>query len=307
MGAAGMTYEKGEAEDYGKQVYDHYLAMDTTVNTVADDKPALTASWVKQWQEAVDQGARCELQDNVLVRPLHDKISQQPSGSVCGYFYKPGLHAGDVAKLVADLQSTGVNVYELDRAVTVDGAHEFGPGATKSETLPAGTLWIPMDQPMKHWIQAVLGENPFIPFAYYYDVVTWSYSLMRGLGGDGVLTKQMPSGAKMHEIGAPQLGSAPGTSAPVYAFATDSMAGLGLVVDLTDKGAKVSRAGAAFDAAGRHFPTGTALVDGASIKLDDLARAAAARQTPVGALGAYPSGARLAIAKPKIGIYTGGP
>ena len=307
MGAAGMTYEKGEAEDYGKQVYDHYLAMDTTVNTVANDKPALTRRWVEQWQEAVDQGARCELQDNVLVSPLHDKISQQPRGSVCGYFYKPGLHTGDVAKLVGDLQSTGVNVYRLDRPVTVGGVHEFGPGATKSETLPEGTLWIPMDQPMKHWIQAVLGENPFIPFAYYYDVVTWSYSLMRGLGGDGVLTRQMPSGTRMHKIGAPQLGSAPAAAAPVYAFATDSMAGLGLVVDLLDKGAKVSRAGAAFDAGGTHFPTGAALVDGSTIKLDDLARAAAARQTPVIGLPGNPAGTKFPIAKPKIGIYTGAP
>ena len=35
MGSAGMTYEKGTNENYGKQVYDHYLAMDTTVNVVA--------------------------------------------------------------------------------------------------------------------------------------------------------------------------------------------------------------------------------------------------------------------------------
>ena len=69
----------------------------------------------------VDQGARCELQENKLVSPLHDKIIQQPSGSVCGYFYKPGPHSGDVAKLIADLQSTGVNVYRLDQAVTVGG------------------------------------------------------------------------------------------------------------------------------------------------------------------------------------------
>ena len=32
MGAAGMTYEKGNSEVYGKQVYDHYLAIDTTLN-----------------------------------------------------------------------------------------------------------------------------------------------------------------------------------------------------------------------------------------------------------------------------------
>ena len=35
MGAAGMTYEKGTSEVYGKQVYDHYLAIDTTINVTS--------------------------------------------------------------------------------------------------------------------------------------------------------------------------------------------------------------------------------------------------------------------------------
>ena len=40
-GAAGMTYEKGSSENYGKQVYDHYLAMDATVNISSDQKVSL--------------------------------------------------------------------------------------------------------------------------------------------------------------------------------------------------------------------------------------------------------------------------
>ena len=60
------------------------------------------------------------------------------------------------------------------------------------QTLPAGTLYIPMDQPLKHWIQAVLGEDPYIPFSYFYDVVQWSYSLQRGSSGDGFLTSCRP-------------------------------------------------------------------------------------------------------------------
>src|SRR4029077_20814094 len=72
------------------------------------------------------------------------------------------------------------------------------------------------------------------------------------------------------------------------------------------KDATVFRSGAAFDAGGRHWPTGTALVDGKWVKPADLARLAAARKTPVAGLDGYPV-ARYAIAKPKIGLYTGGP
>ena len=41
-GAAGMTFEKGTSEVYGKQVYDHYLAIDETVNVTVRDKGALS-------------------------------------------------------------------------------------------------------------------------------------------------------------------------------------------------------------------------------------------------------------------------
>ena len=44
MGSAGMTYEKGTNESYGKQVYDHYLAMDTTVNEIARAQGGLLRS-----------------------------------------------------------------------------------------------------------------------------------------------------------------------------------------------------------------------------------------------------------------------
>ena len=63
MGCAGMTYEKGTNENYGKQVYDHYLAMDATVNAVAPQGRA-----ADELGRAVAGGGRagpdCKLQGN---------------------------------------------------------------------------------------------------------------------------------------------------------------------------------------------------------------------------------------------------
>ena len=313
MGAAGMTYEKGVDESYAKQAYDHYLAIDKTINLTVNGKNDILSGWIKQWKQATDQGANCALQDNKLVSPLHDQIKQQPTGKVCGYFYKPGLHSGDVSALMKNLQEVGVRVYRLDTAVNAAGVHKFGQlsasGAVASSTatLPAGTLWIPMAQSQKHWIQAVLGEDPFIPYDYYYDVVTWSYSLQRGMAGNGFLTQPLPAGVVPTEITGPvNLGSAPTAASPVYAFDTDSMAGLGLAIDLLDKGVTVSRGSTAFDAAGRHFATGAALVDGPSVATAgvDLAALAAKRQTPISGLASYPV-ERYPLTTPKIGLYTG--
>jgi hypothetical protein len=303
MGAAGMTYEKGRNETYGKQVYDHYLAMDETINLTADDKPHILSGWVQQWQQAIDQGAACKLQDNKLVSPLHDVLTQQPNISVCGYYYRPDQHSGDVATLIKDLTDLGVRVYRINRDTAVGGLHEFGHSDTTG-LLPAGTLWIPMSQSQKHWIQAVLGEDPFIPYPYYYDVVTWSYSLQRGLAGDGFLTQQLPAGTPLTEVATLDFHTTPASSA-VYAFNTDSMQGLAMIVDLLDKGVAVSRGRTAFDAAGTHFFTGAALVDGASAAAHgvDLAALSATRQTPLYGMSGYPV-ARNPMVKPKIGVYT---
>jgi Zinc carboxypeptidase len=308
MGGGGMTYEKGASEGYGKQIYDHYLAIDETINVASDKKVELLTNWIAQWQEAINQGQSCQLQENKIVSPVNLGTIAQPNESVCGYFYKPGEHSGDVATLVDEMVSTGVQVYRLNQAVTSEQAHVFGTpkGARQTETLPAGTLWIPLAQPMKHWIQAVLGEDPFIPFTYYYDVVSWSYNLNRVGAGAGMLTQQMPSNVAMSQIDAANFGSAPNSEQPVYAFNTDSMQSLAMVTELLEKDVTVYRGKTAFDHAGQRFHTGAALVDGASLAAAgvNIAQLAADRDTPVFGLPNYPV-ARFAMAKPKIGIYTG--
>jgi hypothetical protein len=314
MGAAGMTYEKGSSEVYGKQVYDHYLAIDTTINVAAQDKVRLTSDWVRQWGEAVQQGQQCALQPNKLVSPLHDTIKQQPKGTVCGYFFKPGQHTADAAALLKHLQSTGVKVFTLDTPVAVNGYHEYGntiaggtPQSVDGQTLPAGTFYIPMAQGMKHWIQAILGENPFIPYEYYYDVVTWSYPLQRGLSGSGFLTTPMSPGVAMTPLAEDaNFGTVPTGVHAVYAFNTDSARGLTLAIDLLDKGVNVYRGTAPFTSGGKTFYSGAALVDGASLAGSgvNLAQLAAKRNTPVTGLSSFPV-AHTQLAKPKIGLYTG--
>ncbi|MDO8210288.1 M14 family zinc carboxypeptidase [Conexibacter sp. CPCC 206217] len=307
MGAAGMTYEKGSDEAYGKQVYDHYLAIDTTINLTANQKNTLQTQWVQQWEEARQQGEACKLQDNTLVSPLHESILQQPRGNVCGYYYRPDLHQGDVARLMRALREVGVKVYRLDQDTASVGIHRYGMpvGTGEQGVLPKGTLWIPMSQPQKHWLQAILGEDPFIPYEYHYDVVTWSYGLQRGLAGDGHLTVPLPPNTPMTEVDRVTFGSVPAAASSVYAFNTDSMEALGFVIDLLNSGVNVYRGEAPFDANGVHYASGAALVDASSLGGTDLAALAAKRNTTVTGLNGFPV-AHKQMVRPKIGLYTGG-
>ncbi|MFN8151180.1 MAG: M14 family zinc carboxypeptidase [Solirubrobacterales bacterium] len=310
MGAAGMTYEKGTSEVYGKQVYDHYLAMDETLNVVSKEKEELSREWVAQWQEAKEQGENCELQENTLASPLHTppsgEISQQPDIDICGFYLKAGAHTGDVARLIDLLRGRDVKIYRLDEDVDVTGSHDFGEIGTKNQTLGAGSYWIPASQTMKHWLLSMMEEDPFIPYPYFYDVVNWSVPELWNLGGGGQLQEQLPSGVAMTELtGATALGGVTNPSSPVLAFATDSSKALGLITQLQSQGATVYRGAQAFDAAGKHFPTGTALVDGSTTGSIDLNALSNAAQTPITGLSSYPV-PRYPLSTPKIGLYTGG-
>ena len=257
-GAAGMTYEKGSSEIYGKQVYDHYLAMDATQNLTSDQKVEVLDGWVRQWGEARQQGAECQLQMNKLVSPLHTQIFDQPNASVCGYFFPPNNSSGDTARLIGELVSTGVHVYKLNTPVNAAGVHPFGFGeytpspSPRVQTLPAGTLYVPMDQGQKHWIQAILGEDPYLPYPYNYDVVQWSYPLTRGIAGSGFMTQPFPPGVTMTEITDPNFGTVTNTGSPFYAFDTDSAQGLAMAMELLDKNVQVSRAAAGFTSRRAH-------------------------------------------------------
>ncbi len=317
LGAAGMTFEKGTSENYGKQVYDHYLAMDETMNVISDDKDDIMADWSTQWEEARAQGENGELEENELVSPLTPTIIQEPNTEVHGYYYLPNNHTGDTAKLIREMRETGVHVYRLDEAVTVPAAADFadgytgqtGPTAgtpiTESLNLPVGTLFIPMDQTQKHWIQGILGADPFLPVPYFYDIANWSFSQMRGMSGNGYLTEAMPEGVDMTEITEANYDGVTDGTKPVLAFPTDSAQGIAMMIELLGKNATVSRSEDGFTAGGKSFPTGTALVDTASATGIDLAALSDKRQVPITGLDAYPV-SRKALVKPKIGLYTGG-
>lgn len=320
LGAAGMTYEKGRGGSYAKQVYDHYLSLDETLNTTVRDKKKILGAWIDQWYEAIAEGAAGTLQPNQIVSPGHSISWQVPDLKVFGYYFTPNNHDGDVAKMLSVLQRAGVKVYELNQDTPVSGKHTFGnmnvvdPNGLgpdrqtpigENATLPAGTLYIPMAQSMKHWIQALLGEDGYVPYAYFYDVAGWSFSELKGMSGDGYLMEAMPSGTSMSLIGAPDLGGAPAAPAPFYAFNTDSSRALIMATKLAQADVTVYRTSQPFTSGGITYPTGTALLDGSTVGPGvNLEGMSDEYQTPIAGLAALPEVNRFLIDKPKIAVYT---
>jgi hypothetical protein len=75
-----------------------------------------------------------------------------------------------------------VSVYRLTAPLSVPDFTPYGRAPTPT-VLPAGTYWVPMAQAQKHWIQALLNEDTYVPFPYFYDVSGWSNPLLFNVAG----------------------------------------------------------------------------------------------------------------------------
>jgi hypothetical protein len=101
-----------------------------------------------------------------------------------------------------------VSVYRLNAPLTVPGFHLYGDPA-QTQTLPVGTYWIPMAQGQKHWIQAMLNEDTYIPFDVTYDVTAWSNPLLMNLRGGWTGSQLSPSASLVAPMAAPSWQSIP--------------------------------------------------------------------------------------------------
>ena len=283
-GAAGMTFEKGSAAPYAKKTAEHHLAAEQTVRAAAGRRRALLGAWAAQWRRAGAQGTRGALQANRVVQPGNEVRFRVPDDEVHGYVLRADVHGPDAAALVERLTSVGVEVLRLREAATVPRYRDYGERAAAPAELPAGTYVVPMAQTNKHWVQALLGEDPYVPFPYFYDVSGWSNALLMGLRG-GLLTAPLPPGSPTEAVPSGERPAAPAEAA-AYTFAGGAQRAAELAFALLRKGLAIRR-----DADGGFVVTG----DRATI-----ATAAAARRVQLTAAGPSLDGTPLRL--PRVGM-----
>jgi hypothetical protein len=174
FGAAGMTLEAGGASSYPRRVAEHLAAARAVVHAVARHRAALLAAWAGSFAQATRQGARGLLQHRAGPR-------------VYGY----ALGAG-ADPLVARLLGEGVDVRRLAASAAVASLRPYGsPAPGAPATLAAGTYLVSAAQPLKHWIEALLGQSPSAGRPSTSDVNAWSRPLLMGVAG-GTLGSPLP-------------------------------------------------------------------------------------------------------------------
>ncbi len=201
---AGMTFEKDSGDSTKKRVYEQYVAIWASLSAVANDKADVLTGWAAAHREAYRQGVEGTLEPNEVVQPDNTVQNEVPDIRVRHYF----LRADDPAKsrevhsMVRRLQRMDVEVRVLTAPLTVPDYTPYGRGA-RSTTLPAGTYWVPMAQAQKHWVQAMLNEDTYTPFPYFYDVTAWSQPLLFNVEGGRSAAELAPASAAAPTLAEP--------------------------------------------------------------------------------------------------------
>jgi hypothetical protein len=216
--SAGMTFEKASGDPIARRAYEQYLTQWVSISQAATRKRTLLEQWASAWREAYAQGVAGFLEPNEIVNPGNEVITEVPDRPVRHYFItdRRDSKQREVQALIRRLQRMDVDVYRLKKGLWVPDFTPYGR-RSRGDWLPPGTWWVPMAQMQKHWVQAMLNEDTYTPFPYFYDVTAWSQPLLfnvRGGYSGARMQVKASRAAELADPGAP----APPAGAPRIAL-----------------------------------------------------------------------------------------
>jgi hypothetical protein len=177
----GMTIEVYD----GRQLSERYIrqlhVMWVALSTAAAHKNRILRGWHAAYADAVEEGRRGILQNNQVFEPDNEIREPVPDHKVRNYFIVDDHRARrrETQLLVRKLQRMDVRVYRLDAPVRVRDFREHWE-RPRPVTLAAGTYWIPMEQRQKHWVQAAMNEDAYLPITAAYGLTGFSLALESG-------------------------------------------------------------------------------------------------------------------------------
>ena len=188
--AAGMTYEKHNGDPISARAYEQYVAQWVSLSQGAIRKQEILSEWAAAWREAYAQGQAGLLEPNELINEVDSEgnpqeiSTQVPDRPVRHYFITDRRRSkqSEVRAMLRRLQRMDVDVYRLQRALWVPDYTPYGR-STRGRWMAPGTWYVPMAQMQKHWVQAMLNEDTYTPFPYFYDVTAWSQPLLFNVRG----------------------------------------------------------------------------------------------------------------------------
>jgi hypothetical protein len=207
--AAGMTFEKENDDPISTREHEQFTSIWASLFAGASARSTILEGWHDSFVEAYDEGVAGSLEPNAVFEPHNSLYQEVPDVTVRNYFLpNDPARSYELQLLVRRLQRMDVEVRRLAAPLSLTDYHPYGDPAV-STTLPVGTYWIPLAQAQKHWIQAMLNEESWIPTGVTYDVTAWSNPLLMNLQGGWTGQVVVPSSTLIEPLPEPVWAGSP--------------------------------------------------------------------------------------------------
>ena len=178
-----MTFEKENSDPIATREHEHFTSMWASLAAGAAARSQVLSGWHDSWVQAYQEGVAGTLEPNAVFEPHHKLLQPVPNDDRPRLLLpeRPGspVRARDARPTAA---ADGRRGPPAEPSVTLADFHPYGDAGPR-RTYPAGTYYVPMAQAQKHWVQAMLHEDSWIPFDVTYDVTAWSNPLLMNLNG----------------------------------------------------------------------------------------------------------------------------
>ncbi len=196
----------------------------------ATNRRRILRAWHDASVTAVEQGKAGKREPNKRYFMPDLKVrTPVPKAPLRHYFVLDTRRTRDeVSLLIRRLQRMDVEVYRLDEQLRVPDFHELASSNDRvhyrvgERTLPAGTVWIPMAQLQKHWIEAVMAEQPYLPTYYTYGLSGWSLPFCMNLEAGSSGAKLRPTATLLPPEPEPGALPIPGSVPPIGLYRMSS-------------------------------------------------------------------------------------
>jgi hypothetical protein len=300
---AGMTYEKGSVDTFRDREFQQFTIAWSTIKAAATNKTSILNEYYTAHVEAIQQGANGQLQPNQLYRP-GEVLLEVPTTPLRHYFIPNDRAYSNVARMIDRLLTFNVEVYQLTSDIQVSDLRHYGYPSAPG-TVKRGSFWIPMNQPRKHWIQAALHEDNYVPFPYFYDTTGWSNPQLLALDAtfSGDVLSSVPS-LRVNAAPAGGVGTSfrPSSIPPFYWFPGDTGMSVAAALSLERNGIQVRRLLQSAQIGQTSIPEGAFVVPAGPGVTTAVRNAATEFVVRINAtVGSAPTGVELTT--PKVGVY----
>jgi hypothetical protein len=246
-GSIGMTYEQAGGSRGGLAVRkpngqiltlrdrarNHFITSIATIETSVKNRKERIEDFAKFWETAL-----------------------QSSSPTKGYIISSDQDPTRITPLVALLLRQGIEVYRLSAAASLQVKEYFQP-KTVSKTMPAGSLFIPIQQPQSRLAQALLEPVTAVSDTFFYDISAWSLPVASGLKGWISYSPLPTTSEKVQSATIPPGQLIGGRKAFAYLIPWNRHGAIPMVWKLLEKGYSLSVARRPFKITDRHFSAGT--------------------------------------------------